>query len=164
MSSILIETDHNYWAILILIAATIFTIFWGLDAKTHKKLVEIDITDKELQTHRNILTASLIMEVSLVMMFWFPLAMLPIFIASFLTRFVHEFIDELHFHSDRCSPYESMLHLGMWVSVLTKIAAMFIWGFFLQYEGIWNLPVYFYPWAIILFMSMTYISYVEWKR
>lgn len=148
----------------ILSAATLFTIFWSLDAVTHKKLVQVDITDQELQTHRNILTASLLMELSLVLMFWYPLIMLPFFIAFFITRLVHEFIDELKYHSDRCTPYESRLHLGMWTTVLLKTGLMFMWGFFGQFDGILELNVIFYVWGILVFGVMGYVSLVEWKR
>ena len=161
---ILSNTTPIFWAILILGSATLFTLAWSLDARTHKKLAEHDITDQEFQTHRNILTASLLMELSLVGMYWFPLYMLPIFIASFLTRLVHEFIDELKYHSDRCTPHESRLHLIMWISVLTKAAAMFIWGFFASYEGIESLPIALYIWGVILLSVLAYVSLVEWRR
>jgi magnesium-transporting ATPase (P-type) len=152
------------FALIILISSTVFAIAWGLDAMTHKELVKVDITDKELQTHRNILTASLLMEISLVFMYWFPLIMLPVFIATLVTRTVHEFIDELHFHTDRCSSYESTLHLIMWITVITKTAAMFIWGFFTQYNGVLELPLPFYIWGLLVFSIMGYTSWVEYKR
>jgi hypothetical protein len=152
------------WAIVILGSATVFTFFWILDAVTHKELVKVDITDKELQTHRNILIASMLMELSLVLMYWNPWLMLPFFISFFITRFVHEFIDELHFHTDRCSKYESTLHLGMWVSVITKTAAMFLWGFFSQYHGILELPVAMYVWGFVIFSIMGFVSFVEYRR
>ena len=85
------------FALVILFSASFFSVLWGFDALTHKKLVEIDITDKELQTHRNILLVSVLMEISLISMFWNPLVALPVFIALFITRFSHEFIDELHY-------------------------------------------------------------------
>ena len=152
-----------FWPITVLSSATVFTLFWILDSQTHQKLVKIDITDKELQTHRSILTASLLMEISLVLAYWFGYAMLPFFIAFFITRTVHEFIDELHFHTDRCTAYEANLHLGMWVSVLIKTAALFIWAFMLRYDGILNLPTVLYIWAGLIVLCMSYISYKEWK-
>lgn len=161
---ILENTEPIMWALVILGSGTIFSIFWLLDARTHKELVKVDITEKELQTHRNILVASLLMEASLVGMFWNSYILLPFFIAFFITRIVHEFIDELHFHTDRCSPYESNLHLGMWVSVLTKTFAMFIWGFFTNYEGILELPIILYVWAAIIFGLMGYVSLKEYRR
>lgn len=159
-----LHVDPFYWALLILIAATAFTIIWLFDSRTHGELVKVDITDKELQTHRNILMASFLMELSLVLMYWSPILMLPLFIAFFITRLVHEFIDELHFHTDRCTKYESTLHLGMWVTVLTKTGAMFIWGFFTQFEGVLDLPIYMYISAGIVLISMSYVSLIEWKR
>lgn len=153
-----------YWASLSLIALTGFSILWYFDSRTHAKLVRIDILDKELQVHRNILAASVLMELSLISMYWFPLKSLPIFLAFFITRLVHEFIDEMHFHTDRCTVYESRLHLGMWIFVLIKTFALFIWGFFTQYNGIETLPFIFYLWAGLLFVLMSYTGFVEWFR
>lgn len=153
-----------FWAVAILSSATLFTFFWLLDARTHKELVKVDITDKELQTHRNILVTSLLMEASLVLMFWWQIEMLPFFIAFFITRTAQEFIDELHFHTDRCSVYESRLHLGMWISVLSKTVLMFMWGFFTGYKGVLELNPALYVWAAIVFGAMSVISYFEWKR
>lgn len=158
------ETTPFFWALTILIAASVFTVSWTLDALTHKELAHVDITDRELQTHRNILAASMVMEISLVGMYWFPLAMLPILIGSGITRFSQEFIDELHYHADRCTPYESRLHLVMWISVWTKAAAMFIWGFFTKFEGLHELPVILYVWGGLLLVVMGYISMKEWNR
>ena len=164
MTSYFSDIEPITWAIVALGSATIFSVFWILDAQTHKELVKIDITDKELQTHRNILTASFGMEISLVLMFWSPWIMLPLFIACLITRLVHEFIDELHFHTDRCTPYESTLHLGMWISVFTKTSAMFIWGFFSQYGGLLEMPWYIFVWGALVFGAMGITSYFEWKR
>jgi|TARA_B110000914_G_scaffold224933_1_gene244188 hypothetical protein len=152
------------FAIVILMSASLFTLLWGFDALTHKKLVETDITDSELQTHKNILLLSVFMEISLITMFWRPLVSLPFFIALFITRYSHEFIDELHYHTDRCKPYENYLHIGMWVSVLTKTFGMFIWGFFFQYKGVMEMPIYIYVWGLIVFSSMAIIGSSEWKR
>jgi hypothetical protein len=156
--------SSEFWIITVLGSASIFTILWGLDALTHKKLVEVDLTDKELQTHRHILIASFFMEISLVLTYWFGFAMLPFFIAFFIVRTVHEFIDELHFHVKRCSAYESYLHLGMWMSVLVKTSALFMWGFLLGYDGFLNLHFLFYVWLAILLLAMAFISYKEWYR
>ncbi|MCE9539562.1 MAG: hypothetical protein K8R85_10125 [Bacteroidetes bacterium] len=153
-----------FFATAILCSATIFTIVWFLDSVTHGKLVKIDITDKELQTHRIILATSVLMELSLVLMFWFNFEMLPFFVAFFITRTVHEFIDELHWHTDRCSQYESFLHLGMWISVLSKTFLMFMWGFFTQYKGLTELNIGFYIWGVIVVGLMGLIGLVEWKR
>ncbi|MEX1002402.1 MAG: hypothetical protein WDZ35_09840 [Crocinitomicaceae bacterium] len=158
------DTPPIYWATVVLVSASLFTLFWSLDAITHKKIAQTDLTDQELQTHRNILLASLFMELSLVLMFWFQQAMLPFFIAFFITRLVHEFIDELKYHSDRCTAYESYLHLGMWMAVLIKTGALFIWGYFTAYEGVLSLPFIYYIWAAVVFLIMGYVSWVEWRR
>ena len=160
----IINISPEYWAILILISATGFTILWVFDAITHKKLVEIDITDKELQTHRNILIASVLVEFSLILMYWWDIEVLPFFITFIIVRFIHEFIDEIHFHTERCTPYESNLHLGMWIFVFIKIISMFIWGFFTHYKGIEQLPIIYYLWGVLIFGVMSYTSFVEWKR
>lgn len=162
--SIIEKIEPLHFALLILLSGTAFTLFWLLDSITHGKLVKVDITDKELQTHRNILLTSVLMEISLVLMYWYPLFMLPIFAASFLTRTVHEFIDELHWHADRCTPYESMLHLVMWISILTNTGAMFIWGFFTQFKGLENLNPFLYIWAFVIGIAVFFIGLKEWKR
>lgn len=153
-----------YYATAILCSATIFTGFWMLDAFTHAKLVKIDITDKELQTHRTILLTSILMEVSLGLMYWFDFEVLPFFAALFITRTVHEFIDELQWHTDRCSSYESFLHLGMWISVLSKTFLMFCWGFFSHYQGVLDLHIGFWIWGLFIAGCMSLIGFVEWKR
>lgn len=156
--------DPAVFAPLVLVSATVFTLFWGLDAATHAKLAHIDITDRELTTHRIILATSLVMVLSLLLMYWWPVAMLPVFFGSFITRTVHEFLDELHYHMDRCTPYESMLHLLMWMAILTNTAAMFIWGFFTQFKGVETLHPAYYVWAGILAIAIVIISGKEWKR
>ena len=153
-----------YWATVVLVATTGFTILWLLDAVTHKKLVHVDITDKELQTHRNILVASVLMEISLVCMYWWSVEVLPFFITFIIVRTAHEFIDELHYHTDRCSAYESRLHLGMWFFVFIKTIALFMWGFFTQYKGIEELPIVYYLWAGVVFVLMSIVSISEWRR
>ena len=77
---------------------------------------------------------------------------------------INIFIDELNYHTERCKPYENYLHLGMWTSVLIKTFGMFIWGFFLQFKGVLNMPTYIYSWGAIVLISMSIISYFEWKR
>ena len=154
---------NSYFGYGILITGTLFTLFWMLDYITHKAIYETDITDKELQTHRNILLASVLMEASLVTMYWFPWQSLPFFIAFFLTRSAHEFIDEIKYHAGRCTPYESMLHLGMWVSVLSQTVLIFLWGFFKQYDGIWEMGTGWFVWGIALFLIMSFIGIREWQ-
>ena len=153
-----------YLATVVLVSTTGFTILWFLDALTHKELVKIDITDKELQTHRNILVASVLMEMSLVCMYWWSIETLPFFITFVLVRTAHEFIDELHYHTDRCSTYESRLHLGMWFFVLIKTITLFMWGFFTQYKGIEDLPTIYYIWGSLVLILMFFISISEWRR
>lgn len=153
-----------YFATVILISSTGFTLLWFLDSLTHKKLVKVDITDKELQTHRNILVVSILMEISLVSMYWYNLEALPFFITFLIVRTVHEFIDELHFHTNRCSAYESRLHLGMWVFIFIKTITLFFWGFFSQYTGLEDLPIIYYFWAGIVLVAMSIISFFEWNR
>ena len=152
------------FAPLILVSGTLFCVFWSLDAATHARLVKVEITDRELTTHRIVLATSLIMVLSLGCMYWWPVAMLPVFIGSFITRTAHEFIDELHFHVDRCTPTESMYHLIMWMSMITNTAAMFMWGFFRQFEGVETLPVVYYIWAGILAVVIGVVSTKEWNR
>ena len=52
----------------------------------------------------------------------------------------------------------------MWVSVLTKTAAMFMWGFFTQFDGVLELPVIMYVWGAIILLTMGYVSFVEYRR
>jgi hypothetical protein len=52
----------------------------------------------------------------------------------------------------------------MWISVLTKTAAMFIWGFFTSFDGVLNLPWYIFLWAGLVFVTMSVISFFEWRR
>ena len=129
----LTQINPSYFACAILISATIFVIAWSLDAITHSRLVKVDISDKELQTHRILILSSGLMELCLVLMYWFDIEILPIFIAAVVTRTAHEFIDELRYHTDRCSFYETILHLTMWISVISKTSFLFIWGFFFAF-------------------------------
>lgn len=156
--------DPIIWAITILICATLFTVIWGLDALTHRELVKKDITDPELNTHRNILAGSMIMELSLVTMYWYPLISLPFFIAGFIVRTAHEFIDELKFHVDRCSVRENYIHLGMWFTLISKTFLQFIWGFFYSYKGFEELNPLIYLWGILIIISMSLTAYFEWWR
>lgn len=158
------DISPTFFATLILLSATGFVLVWSLDAITHKKLARIDITDKELQLHQNILLASVLMELSLVSMYWWTWESLPFFISFFVMRTVLEFIDELHFHTERCTPYESRLHLGMWIFVFIKTSTMFLWGFFEHYKGIHDLPVIYFTWAGIVLISMFVVSFFEWRR
>jgi hypothetical protein len=151
-----------YFATVILVSATVFTVTWFLDALTHARIVKAEISERELHTHRILIITSMLMEFSLVLMYWFPYEVLALFLAAFLTRTVHEFIDELHWHTNRCSFYESLLHLVMWLTVLTKTFLMFMWGFFTQYRGLAELHPAFYVWGIAVVICMAFISRKEW--
>jgi len=159
-----IQLNPHYFAIATLISATCFTFVWWLDAKTHSSLVKIDISDKELQTHRILILTSGMMELSLILLYWFHWEALALFIAAFITRTAHEFIDELKFHADRCSFKETIFHLIMWMTVLTKTFLLFIWGFFFRYKGIENLPIWIYVWAFLIVVLMALISLKEWNQ
>ena len=101
---------------------------------------------------------------SLIAMFWFPMEALPFFIALLFTRTAHEFMDELKYHMDRCTIYETMLHLAMWISVLANTILMFSWGFFTQYRGLFDLHPSFFVFALAIFISILWIGYKEWER
>jgi hypothetical protein len=158
------KIDACFFAWAILGSATVFTLTWFLDAIAHARLVKVDITEKELHTHRVLILTSILMEFSLVLMYWFDIEVLPLFLAAFITRTAHEFIDELHWHTGRCSQYETMLHLIMWISVLNKTFLLFIWGFFTHYRGFADLHPMFYAWGIIIVIAMTIISWKEWNQ
>lgn len=156
--------NPTYFAAAILISATMFTITWLLDAITHANLGDSEITRRELQTHRILILTSGLMEFSLILMFWFSWEVLPIFIAAFITRTAHEFIDELSWHSKRCSFYETILHLIMWITVLSKTFFLFIWGFFTNFRGVEDLPFFFYIWGTIIVIVMGFVSFKEWNQ
>lgn len=153
-----------YLYILIFICSFVFVITWFFDSKTHGRLIE-DIDVKELQTHRLILIPSVLAEISIVLMYWInPWYLLPFFLAFYLTRTIQEFIDELKWHTGRCSNQESYFHLIMWTSVHAKLMIMFIWGFFFQFEGILQIPLLLHILMAIVFGLMGLLSLIEWKR
>lgn len=158
----IMELNSVAWALIVLVSGSSFTLFWFLDSLMHAGLDDTPITERELVTHRILIGTSLFMEASLVAMFWFPLLALPFFIATFLTRLAHEFIDELHFHMNRCTPRETFLHVVMWLSIQIKTFAMLIWGFKYQFRGVEDLHPVLYVWAGITFLFMAYTSYKEW--
>jgi hypothetical protein len=80
------------------------------------------------------------LQLSLIGFAWYPLHTLPFFVAFYVTRTLHEAIDEVKWHLDRCTERETLFHLGMWISIQGGIATLFIWGFFYRYEGVWTLP------------------------
>jgi hypothetical protein len=149
---------------IILILSFIFAVAWFFDSRFHAQIYQDDITDKELQTHRLILIPSVLMEITLLLMYWIPFIMLPFFMAFYLVRTVQEFIDELHFHTDRCSFYESILHLIMWCTVHTKTFAFFIWAFILEFKGLENLPTFYFIIFLFLTGAMGLIGLAEWNR
>jgi len=157
------SVQSETYALLILISATLFVFFWLLDHFTHRKLVDEILGDRELQTHRVLIMTSLLLQVSLALMYWIPVLMLPFFIALFITRTAHEFIDELKWHTARCTMRETTLHMLMWIFMMTNFFSMFIWGFFMQYEGVESLPFIFYIWAGILAVAVAFISSKEWQ-
>ena len=158
------ELDPFFFATAILISATLFTLTWLLDAITHANLAESEITRRELQTHRILIMTSGLMELSLLLMFWFRWEILPVFIAALITRTAHEFIDEMSWHSKRCSFYETILHLIMWLTVLSKTFFLFTWGFFSHYKGVEDLPFGYYIWAIVIVIVMGIVSWKEWNQ
>lgn len=160
----LTQINATYFACAILISSTIFVIAWSLDAITHSRLVKIDISDKELQTHRILILSSGLMELCLVLMYWFDIEILPIFIAAVVTRTAHEFIDELRYHTDRCTFRETLLHLIMWITVISKTSFLFIWGFFTHYQGLEKLHPAFYIWGILIIGIMSITSVKEWRQ
>lgn len=154
----------TFFALAILVCATIFLVVWFFDSKLHGQLVG-DLDKQELQTHRLILIPSILMEVCLVLMFWInPWYLLPFFLAFYITRTIQELIDELHWHAPRCTKFESFMHLAMWCSVHAKVYLMFMWGFFLQYEGIELVPIWIHALFFLVISGMGIISIIEWRR
>ena len=158
------STEPVIFPIIILSMSFIFAVAWFFDSRFHGKIYEADITDKELQTHRLILIPSVLMEVTLLLMYWAPFAMLPFFLAFYLVRTVQEFIDELHFHTDRCTFFESILHLIMWVTVHTKTFAFFFFFFILRFKGLEDLSYIYFAIFLVLTAAMGLIGLVEWNR
>lgn len=151
----------NFYATSIILLYFIFAIAWWFDSKVHHQLLKNQEHALELQTHRLILIPSILMEISLVMMFWYPWHALPFFIATYLTRTIQEGIDESKWHTVRCSLYESLLHLVMWISVHAKTVLMFIWGFFFQFAGLLDLASgYYFSFAIVLALN----SWIAWRE
>lgn len=126
--------------IAIAVSGVLFTVLWFFDHRTHLAIWKRDITDGELRTHRMILYASYALQASLVLMAFSPWLALPLFVGAWITRTVHETIDEIHWHLPRCTERETMIHLGMWITIHAGTTAMFIWGFFYRFAGIFDLP------------------------
>ncbi|PIP92485.1 MAG: hypothetical protein COW00_04220 [Bdellovibrio sp. CG12_big_fil_rev_8_21_14_0_65_39_13] len=143
---------------LTILMGIVFSVAWYLDHLTHVKIWEVDITDNELKTHKIILYASWVLQVGLLMLAWNRLIALPIILGAFITRFTHEFIDEMKFHVDRCSFKETIIHLIMWISINTGTAVVFLWGFLFKYKGFGSLPLYHYVLWGIIFVAMGVIG------
>lgn len=153
------------FALLITTLSIIFSLAWSYDVYFHGVIAKRDITDKELQVHRLILAPSVLLDFCLVLMYWIqPIYLLPLIIASYLTRTVQEFIDELNFHSNRCSFTESALHLIMWISAHAKFIATFIWGFFYQFAGVLDLPKTLITLFLISTLFQGFLAMIEWNR
>jgi hypothetical protein len=83
-------------------------------------------------------------------------------VALLFTRTVHEVIDEVKFHSERCTFRETCIHFVMWVSILSQIGFLFYWGFFFHYQGLFALPSFHFIWGALLVLLMAVISWKEW--
>lgn len=138
-----------------------FAALWYLDHRTHLRIWKKDITDGELRTHRMILYASYGLMFSLLLMAWAPWLALPLFIGCWVTRTLHETMDEMFWHLPRCSESETLIHLGMWICIHSGIAVTFIWGFFFQYEGFAALPIWVHGLFVLIFLIYTYIGHHE---
>jgi len=139
----------------------LFGLLWFIDHRTHLRIWKKDITDGELQTHRMILYASYGLMLSLFLMAWFPLLSLPLFIGCWIARTLHETMDEMFWHLPRCSEFETLIHLGMWICIHAGTFITFVWGFFLQYKGFTELPIIFHALFLIIFIAYSYIGHHE---
>lgn len=153
----------NFYATSIISLYFIFAIAWWFDSKIHHQLLKNEQHALELQTHRLILLPSIFMELSLVAMYWLPWHALPFFIAAYLTRTIQEGIDEAKWHTVRCSQFESILHLIMWISVHAKTVLMFMWGFFWQYSGVSELSGLHYILFGLVLLLNSIIAFRELK-
>ncbi|MEN9743371.1 MAG: hypothetical protein RLZZ65_1176 [Bacteroidota bacterium] len=149
-------------SLLILIVSTIFVGAWALDAHTHAGIAHQDISDPELKTHRILILSSGLMQFTLLLFYWFDVEVLPFFIALIFTRTIHEVIDEVRYHQERCTFYETILHFVMWISIISQVGFLFYWGFFFHYKGLETLPVYHIVWAFVLVVLMALIGAKEW--
>ena len=146
---------------LLLITGICFVVLWYMDHKTHLAIWKKDITDGELRTHRMILYSSYGLLAGLVLLAVSPIVALPLCIGCFISRLTHEFIDELHWHLPRCTERETLIHLGMWVSVQTGTFTLFVWGFAYQYQGFLELPWPFYVGFAAVAGAMGWIGHHE---
>jgi hypothetical protein len=154
-----ITAEQYAWGMII--TGIIFGISWYYDHLTHLRIWKKDITDGELRTHRMIFYASYGLIFALLLMAWFPLQALPLFIACWLARTLHETIDEIHWHLPRCTERETISHLIMLISAHAGILIVFAWGFFFQYEGLTDLPRWMHAAFIILTVFYAYVGHHE---
>ena len=73
-----------------------------------------------------------------------------------------EVIDEVRYHQERCTFFETVLHFVMWVSILSQIGFLFYWGFFFHYQGLATLPILYVVWGLLLVALMGLIGLKEW--
>jgi hypothetical protein len=147
-------------ALAVLASGVAFTVLWYVDHRTHLAIWRRDIGDGELRTHRMILYASWVLLGGLVLAAWAPGLALPLVIGAWLTRTLHEGLDEVKWHG-RCSERETLVHLGMWISVHAGTAALFIWAFYFRYRGLGELPVIVWLGFGAVFVAMTWIGQRE---
>ncbi|MFM7006445.1 MAG: hypothetical protein ACKOWX_04260 [Flavobacteriales bacterium] len=156
------KIEPNTLSLLILICSSVFVFAWYLDSLTHANIAKKDILDAELYTHRILILSSGLLQGCLLLFYWFDYEVLPFFIALFITRTIHEIIDEVKYHQARCTFRETLLHFVMWLSILSQVGFLFYWGFFFHYTGLSELPVAYFTWGTILVLLMALISWKEW--
>jgi hypothetical protein len=147
-------------SLTVLLSGISFSALWYLDHRTHERIWENEISDGELRTHRMILYASWVLLGSLVLMAWWPGIALPMFIGAFVTRTLHEGIDELRWHV-RCTERETLIHLGMWICVHTGTAAMFLWAWVHRYAGLADLPLWIWIGYGVILVAISAIGHRE---
>lgn len=139
MDNLIPVYSAEQFAFAIIVTGIIFTVFWYKDHLTHKKIWETEIDDGELRTHRMIFYASYGILLSTPFLASYPIIAIPIFFSCWITRLVHEGIDEFHWHLPRCTERETVLHLVMWISVHIGEALVFAWGAVYKFEGFMEL-------------------------
>lgn len=147
-----------HFAYAMIFFGVVFGVFWYFDHKTHLAIWKKDITDGELRTHRMIMYASYVLMLSLLLMTWWPGLALFLFIGAWITRTLHEFLDEINWHLPRCSEKETLIHMVMWISIHAGTAVTFSWGFFRQYDGFAELGWPIHATFILVFLGYSYIG------
>jgi hypothetical protein len=163
MQSLFIDLNPLTLAYVAIISLTLFTLAWWGDSQFHQVYRKVYVPDPEVHTHRLILLSSFIMLLSIGFIVISPSVAYPVFLASYLTRTIHEFIDELKYHTERCTLKESLLHLAMWITVHTKTWALFFWASLFHFEGWSTLPLGLNILAILSFITLNIIAWREWK-